>query len=92
LRDDELRVYSSNNGVAVLMIDNKETANLEAILGIIRTSFVVVILVVGAIYFSKDSNDIVVVPIENMLAKVKRISKNPLEAARIEKMMQIAEK
>jgi hypothetical protein len=31
--------------------------------------------------FSKDSNDLVVVPIENMLSKIKRITRNPLEAA-----------
>lgn len=36
------------------------------------------------IVFSKDSSDLVVVPLENMLDKIKRITKNPLEAAIIE--------
>jgi hypothetical protein len=41
-------------------------------------------MVFSAIYFSKDTTDLVVAPIENMLSKVKRIAKNPLEAAKIE--------
>ncbi len=35
-------------------------------------------------YFSKDANDLVLQPIEIMLSKVKRIAKNPLEAAQME--------
>lgn len=41
-------------------------------------------MVIGVILFSKDTNDLVVVPIESMISKVKRITKNPLEAAIIE--------
>lgn len=48
-------------------------------------------MVMGAISFSKDSNDLVVIPIENMLIKVKRISSNPLEAASIEEEIAMAE-
>lgn len=64
---------------------------LGAILGLIRTNFVIVMLVSGATFFSKDANDLVVTPIENMLAKVQRICQNPLEAARIEEDLAIAE-
>lgn len=56
-----------------------------------RTTFVILVLVLGAVFFSKDANDLVVTPIESMLAKVKRIAKNPLEAAHIEEDMAIAE-
>lgn len=41
-------------------------------------------MVVGALLFSKDATDLVVVPIENMLFKVKRIADNPLEGFKIE--------
>jgi hypothetical protein len=51
----------------------------------------ILVLVTGAVMFSKDANDLVVAPIENMLEKVKRISKNPLEAARIEEDLAIYE-
>lgn len=47
------------------------------------------IMVCGAIIFSKDTNDYVVIPIENMISKVKRISDNPLEAVKIEEDMEI---
>lgn len=43
---------------------------LSAILGLIRTNFVIIMLISGATFFSKDANDLVVTPIENMLAKV----------------------
>jgi hypothetical protein len=62
---------------------------LNAILGILRTSFVIVVLVVGVVFFTKDANDYVVIPIESMLSKVKRIADNPLEAAKIEEDEQI---
>ena len=39
---------------------------------------------IGVILFTKDSSDLVVVPVENMLSKVRRITKSPLEAAIIE--------
>lgn len=41
-------------------------------------------MVIAALYFSKDSTDLVVAPIENMLTKVKIIADNPLDAAKIE--------
>lgn len=64
---------------------------MNAILGITRTTFVILILASGAIYFSKDANDYVVVPIENMLMKVRRIANNPLEAAKIQQDEDILE-
>lgn len=64
---------------------------MNAILGIIMTVFVITIMVSGAVFFNKDSSDLVVVPIENMLSKVRRISKNPLEAATIEEDQEILE-
>jgi hypothetical protein len=65
-------------------VDIREDTKLNAILGILRTIFVCVVLTAGAMYFSKDSNDLVLAPIENMLSKIKRIAANPLEAAQIE--------
>lgn len=43
-----------------------------------------IVLIISSIYFSKDTNDLVVRPIEIMLEKVKKIANNPLEAAQIE--------
>lgn len=57
---------------------------MNSILGLIRTSFLIILMICSAIFFSKDTTDLVVVPIENMLGKVNRIANNPLEAAKIE--------
>lgn len=62
----------------------KADSELNAGLGIVRTIFVCFVLTISSIYFSKDTNDLVVRPIEVMLEKVKKISNNPLEAAQIE--------
>lgn len=43
-----------------------------------------IVLVYGTLIFIQDCNDLVLIPIENMIEKVKRIAKNPLEAAQIE--------
>jgi len=61
--------------------DNTKNIELNAVFGIIRTLFVCFVLSISSIYFSKDTTDLVVRPIEVMLEKVKKISNNPLEAA-----------
>lgn len=61
----------------------KEDTSLNAILGLCRTGFVILMLVAGAIIFNKDANDFVVAPIEEMLKRIRRIALNPLEAAKI---------
>lgn len=38
----------------------------------------------AAIIFSKDATDLVLTPLENMLKKINNITKNPLEARKIE--------
>ena len=50
-----------------------------------------ILLCTSAILFSKDSNDIILNPIERMLKKVKLIAANPLEAARIAEDEAVAE-
>jgi len=45
---------------------------------------------VGALYFTKDSNDLVLTPIANMVKKVKEIGKNPLKAVEMEEAEALA--
>jgi hypothetical protein len=54
---------------------------LNSILGIARTTFVIIVLVGGAILFTNDANNFIVIPIESMLEKVRRIIDHPLEVA-----------
>lgn len=54
---------------------------IESIVNICRTLFVCLVLSVCAIYFQQDANNLVLIPIERMLEKVRLIAKNPLVAA-----------
>ena len=86
-----METFSTDSGNSIVFLDTRKDSELNAILGIIRTSFVIVILVGGALFFTKDTNEFIVSPIESMLAKVRRLSENPLEAAHIEEDMALAE-
>ena len=55
-----------------------------------QTIFVCIVLTIGAIIFTKDANDLVIGPIEQMMIKVQRIAKNPLEAAKEEENEAVA--
>jgi len=50
----------------------------EAMLGIFLTSFVIVLLALGMVSFTKDVRNLVIVPIERMVELVHEISENPL--------------
>ena len=70
---------SDNSSIAVF--DLRSSTRLEAWLNIARTVFVCVVLAVSTISLSKDAQELVIMPIENMIAKVKKIAENPLRAA-----------
>ena len=88
LRDSEKQYYNiidpKGNTNAYAVFDLRADTHLNSILGICRTIFVTLVLTAAALFFSKDANDLVLSPIENMLIKVKRIAENPLAAAQIE--------
>ncbi len=81
-RTSDLEYYTA--GDMVCITDNNANITLNAVLSILMTIFVCFVLVVSSIYFSKDTNELVVRPIEVMLSKVKKIAANPLEAAQME--------
>ena len=63
----------------------KATTRLTAILSALRTIFVcMIVFTVGSIFFSKDAKQLVIVPISNMIQKVNKIARDPLEAAQEE--------
>ena len=57
-----------------------------------RTFFVCIVLTLSCIIFSKECNNLVIIPIENMLSKIEIIGsiywksqgKNPLDASNLE--------
>ena len=62
------------------IFDNRSSSKLSAMLNIIKTIFICFVLAGGSICFTKDTNEMVLEPIENMIHKIKQISKNPIEA------------
>jgi len=67
-----------------LYFNNRGGAVLGAWLGILRTIFVCVILTVSALRLSKNSETLVINPLEKMVFNIRKISKNPLEASELE--------
>ena len=62
----------------VAIFDISARAREEAILGILLTTFVIGLLAVGTMTFSRDVNTLVILPIEKMVQLVRDISANPL--------------
>ena len=60
------------------IIDIRTANKTDAIINIVRTIYISIILVIGALLFSKDVNDLCLRPIERMIDKVNQIAKNPL--------------
>ena len=63
---------------------------LGAGLSIGRTIFICLVLTIAAMFFSSTTNALVINPIESMIDKVKKIAKNPLEAAQEEENQALA--
>jgi len=64
----------------VFVYDIREVVVWEAFLGVAQTVFVVVVLAIGALLFSRDVDKLVLLPIERMISKVETIRKDPLYA------------
>jgi class 3 adenylate cyclase len=82
LRIDEMEVITvgdanfAHSMTAVFDITGR--VREEAVLGILLTSFVIVLLGLGMVSFTKDVHNLVIVPIEHMIRLVHEISENPL--------------
>lgn len=77
-------VNTTYTWTVVLIFKNRNSSTLGAWLGIGRTIFVCFILTFFVLKLSKDSEILVIGPLEKMVKNVKKISMNPLEAAELE--------
>lgn len=86
LRQTEIQIYTidSSDFSIIAIFDFTSRTHLEAWLNISRTVFVCLVLVVSSIYLTKDAQELVIEPIENMLDIVRKISENPLKAVQEE--------
>jgi len=82
LRIDEMEVITVSDASFMhsmtSVFDITERVREEAILGILLTSFVIILLGLGMVSFTKDVHNLVIVPIEHMIELVREISENPL--------------
>lgn len=85
LRVDEYMSFNlaSDDGKVefISSYSTKKQSQLEAIMGISRTTFVCLVLSVSSIFFTKDAQVLVLDPLERMIEKVRLIAQNPLYAA-----------
>eukprot|EP00397_Hematodinium_sp_SG-2012_P003342 GEMP01003350.1.p1 GENE.GEMP01003350.1~~GEMP01003350.1.p1 ORF type:complete len:1014 (+),score=182.63 GEMP01003350.1:101-3142(+) len=70
-------------GQFIFYFDQRTKVAIEALLNIMQTLFVVFVLALGALFFSKDANTLVLAPIERMIAKMEKIRDNPLAAMKL---------
>eukprot|EP00746_Dinoflagellata_sp_MGD_P079291 gnl/MRDRNA2_/MRDRNA2_31686_c0_seq1.p1 gnl/MRDRNA2_/MRDRNA2_31686_c0~~gnl/MRDRNA2_/MRDRNA2_31686_c0_seq1.p1 ORF type:complete len:702 (+),score=116.22 gnl/MRDRNA2_/MRDRNA2_31686_c0_seq1:145-2250(+) len=63
--------------------DKRRAVRLEAILNMMQTIFICIVLGFGALFFAKDSNALLLTPIERMIAKMEKIRDDPLQAVRL---------
>lgn len=90
LRTIEVLVATFDGDRYVSVHDNRKNIRVSAGLGIGRTIFICLVLTIAAMFFSSTTNSLVINPIESMIKKVKKIAKNPLEAAQEEENQALA--
>ena len=69
------------NENSISVHDLRAFTRIGAIMGIVTTLVVCVVLATGSLLLSKITQDLVLTPIEEMINKVKDITRNPIEAA-----------
>lgn len=72
--------------------DQRWYFEMQAILDMARTTFIILMLVVGALLFIRDNDRLVLEPLERMVRKVKLVSENPLAKHRVDKAETRAQK
>lgn len=76
---------------SVAIFDLRYSTILESQLNICKTIFICIILAASSSILTRDAQNLVLTPIENMIEKVKKIAANPLEAAQEQERREVAE-
>lgn len=79
--EKEIVLYGDDKANIVAVFDFKYFTKLNCVLSILRTIFVLIVFLVGSIFFTKDAKQLVILPIMSMIQKVNKIAWDPLEAA-----------
>ena len=76
------------------IFDDRKDANLNAGLSILRTFFVMVVLLIFTLLSNRDAKKLILGPLQEMMEKIQRIQVNPCKAAKeeFEMMIKLKEK
>jgi len=66
---------------SIAVHDLRKFTKTAAILSIVTTLAICIVLATGSLLLSKVTQDLVLSPIEDMMSKVKEITRNPIQAA-----------
>lgn len=66
------------------VLDMQDVKKTEALMSMLLTTFLIVILGSLALTFSKDISSLVILPIENMVTRVRRMADDPLNHKLVE--------
>ena len=83
LRKDEFSsvlVVCDDGSDFIASYSTQAYALVESKINICRTTFIVFVLGIASIYFTKDAQVLVLDPLERMIETIKLIAKNPLAA------------
>ena len=80
LRTTEKKYASGKKEWVYAIFDLRTDTRLSAGLNMIRTIFVCIVLVVAALMFNNDTNNLILVPIERMMGRVTAIAQDPIKA------------
>lgn len=83
-RNYEVKSAISTDGVCQIMYSNLTDSLLTGGLNIGQTLFVCICLTLAAIYFEKDTKDLVLEPLEVMMEIVEKVAKDPINAKNVE--------
>lgn len=79
LEKNSLTISNDDDTLKMLAtFDLSRQAKEESLLSILLTTFIIILLAVGTMTFSRDVNSLVIIPIEKMVQLVREISANPL--------------
>ncbi|KAJ1450093.1 hypothetical protein M885DRAFT_533256 [Pelagophyceae sp. CCMP2097] len=76
--------FSAPTCISLAMFDSRRSARLVAVMSILKTTMIMLMLVLGSLAFARDAQLFVIGPIERMTTLVKRLSENPLDPANLD--------
>lgn len=87
LRHQERQYYGSSvqgkDLQLMIYMNQTKAVSIEAVFNVSLTLFVVAVLAIGSLLFSRDANRLVLFPVERMMARMAKIRTNPFEAMKM---------